>query len=52
MSKTHLGGGNTSAFVMPSLPLLEHSLRFPLAVQLLEMAHKDSDHMAVIAVIH
>ena len=34
------------------LPLFERSSRLPLPVQLLQRAHKDSDHTAVIAVIH
>ena len=33
-------------------PLLECSLRLPLAVQPLGNAHEDSDHTAMIAVIH
>ena len=51
-SETHLGGGDTSAFVSPWPPLLEHSLRLPVAVPFLAKAHEDSDHMVVIAVIH
>ena len=49
---THLGGGDMSAFVSLSATLLERSLRLPLAVQLLGNAHKESDHMAMIAVVH
>ena len=33
-------------------PFLERSLRLPLAVQLLRKAHEDSDHTAMIAVVH
>ena len=50
--ETHLGGGDMSAFVFPWLPLLVHSLRLPVAVPFLGKAHEDSDHTAVIAVIH
>ena len=38
--------------VSPWPPLLERSLRLPVAVPFLAKAHEDSDHMAVIAVIH
>ena len=41
-----------SAFVSPWLPLLERSLRLPVAVPFLGKAHEDSDHTAVIAVVH
>ena len=41
-----------SAFVSPWLPLLERSLRLPVAVPFLGKVHEDSDHTAVIAVIH
>ena len=33
-------------------PLLEHSVRLSLPVQLSQKAHKDSDHTVVIPVIH
>ena len=33
-------------------PLLERSLRLPVAVPFLGKAHEDSDRMAVIAVVH
>ena len=33
-------------------PLLEHSLRLPVAVQPPGKAHKDSDHTTVIGVVH
>ena len=33
-------------------PLLERSLRLPVAVPFLGKAHEDSDHTAVIAVVH
>ena len=39
-------------FVSPWPPLLERSLRLPVAVPFLAKAHEDSDHMAVIAVVH
>ena len=48
-AETHLGGGDTSAFVSPWPPLLERSLRLPVAVPFLGKAHEDSDHTAVIA---
>ena len=42
-----------SAFVSPWLPLLERSLRLPVAVvPFLGKAHEDSDHTAVIAVVY
>ena len=41
-----------SAFVSPWPPLLERSLRLPVAVPFLGKAHEDSDHTAVIAVVH
>ena len=52
ITETHLGGGDTSAFVSPWPPLLVRSLRLPVAVTFLAKAHEDSDHMAVIAVVH
>ena len=51
-AETHLGGGDTSAYVSPWPPLLERSLRLPVAVPFLAKAHEDSDHMAVIAVVN
>ena len=51
-AEIHLGGGDTSAYVSPWPPLLERSLRLPVAVPFLAKAHEDSDHMAVIAVVH
>ena len=50
--KLTFGGGDMSAFVSPWLPLLERSLRLPVAVPFLGKAHEDSDHTAVIAVVH
>ena len=41
-----------SAFVSPWPPLLERSLRLPVAVPFLGKVHEDSDHTAVIAVVH
>ena len=41
-----------SAFVSPWPPLLERSLRLPVAVPFLGKAHEDSDHTAVIAVVN
>ena len=40
-----------NAFVSPWLPMLERSLRLPVAVPFLGKAHKDSDHTAMIAVV-
>ena len=51
-AETHLGGGDMSAFVSPWPPLLERSLRLPVAVPFLGKAHEDSDHTPVIAVVH
>ena len=51
-AETHLGGGDTSAFVSPWPPLLERSLRLQVAVPFLGKAHEDSDHTAVIAVVN
>ena len=50
-AETHLGGGDTSAFVTRRPPLLDHSLRHSLPVQLLQSAHKVSDHTAMMAVL-
>ena len=50
--KLIFGGGDMSAFVSPWLPLLERSLRLPVAVPFLGKAHEDSDHTAVIAVVY
>ena len=41
-----------SVFVSPWTPLLERSLRLPVAVPFLGKAHEVSDHTAVIAVVH
>ena len=49
---THLGGGDTSAFVSPWPPLLERSLRLPVAVPFLGKVREDSDRTAVITVVH
>ena len=46
--ETHIGGGDTSAFVVPSATIA----RALLAIKLLGMAQEDSDHTAVIAVVH
>ena len=51
-AETHLGGGDTSGFVSPWPPLLERSLRLPVAVPFLGKAHEDSDHTAMIAVVN
>ena len=50
--ETHLGGGDMSAFVSLWSPLLERSLRLPVAVPFLGKAHEDSDHAPMIAVVH
>ena len=50
--ETHLGAGDTSAFVSPWPPLLERFVRQPVAVLFLGKAHEDSDQTAVIAVVH
>ena len=41
-----------SAFVSPWTPLLERSLRLPVAVPFLGKAHEDSDYTVVIAAVH
>ena len=51
-AETHLGGGDMSSFVSPWPPLLQRSLRLLVAVPFLGKAHEDSDHTAVIAVVH
>ena len=47
-AETHLGGGDASAFVVPSARSLSSTL---VASTVLRKPHKDSDHTAVIAVI-
>ena len=54
-AESHLGRGDMSAFVSPYgrwPPLLERSLRLPVAVPFLGKAHEDSDNTAVMAVVH
>ena len=48
-AETHLGGEDMSAFVSPLARALS---RLPVAVPFLGKAHEDSDHTAVIAVVH
>ena len=50
-AETHLGGGDTSAFVV-SLAAIAQTLSTSLAVQPLGKAHEGSDHTVMIAVIH
>ena len=41
-----------SAFVSPLAAIARALLRLPVAVSSLGKAHKDSDHTAVIAIVH
>ena len=50
--ETHLGGGDTSAFVVPSAAIARSLSSMSVASTVLQRTHKDSDHTAVIAVIH
>ena len=50
-AKTHIGGADTSAFVVLSAAIARHSLKLSLAVQPLRKALEDSDHSAMIAVV-
>ena len=51
-AETHLGGGDMSAFVSPLAAIARALHRLPVAVPFLGKAHEDSDHTAVIAVVH
>ena len=51
-AETHLGGGDMSALVSPLAAIARALHRLPVAVPFLGKAHEDSDHTAVIAVIH
>ena len=51
-AETHLGGGDMSAFVSPLAAIAQARSRLPVAVPFLGKAHEDSDHTAVIAVVH
>ena len=51
-AETHLGGGDMSAFVSPLAAIARALHRLPVAVPFLGTAHEDSDHTAVIAVVH
>ena len=41
-----------SAFVLPLVAIAQALSRLPVAVPFLGKAHKDSDHTAVVAVVH
>ena len=51
-AETHLGGGDTSAFVVPSAAIARSLSSTLVAGTVIRRAHKDSDHTAVIAVVH
>ena len=51
-AETHLGGGDMSAFVSPLAAIARALSPLPVAVPFLGKAHEDSDHTAVIAVVH
>ena len=51
-AETHLGGGDMSAVVSPLAAIARALHRLPVAVPFLGKAHEDSDHTAVIAVVH
>ena len=50
--ETHLGGGDMNAFVSPLAAIARALLRLLVAVPFYGKAHEDSDHTAVIAVVH
>ena len=50
--KPHLGGGDTSDFVVPSAAIARSLSSMLVASTVLRRPHKDSDHTAVIAVVH
>ena len=50
--KTHLGGGDTSDFVVPSAAIARSLSSTLVASTVLRRPHKDSDHTAMIAVVH
>ena len=51
--ETHLGDGDTSAFDVPSAAIARSfSSTLVVASTVIRRAHKDSDHTAVIAVVH
>ena len=51
-AENHLGGGDTSAFVVPSAAIARSLSSTLVASTVLRRPHKDSDHTAVIAVVH
>ena len=51
-AETHLGGGDTSAFVVPSAAIARSFSSTLVASTVLRRSHKDSDHTAVITVVH
>ena len=50
--ETHLGDGDTIAFVVPSAAIARSFSSTLVASTVIRRAHKDSDHTAVIAVVH
>ena len=51
-AETHFGGGDTGAFVVPSAAIARSLSSTSGGSTVLRKAHKDSDHTAVIAVVH
>ena len=51
VDETHLGGGDM-AFVSPLAAIARALSRLPVAVPFLGKVHEDSDHTAVMAVVH
>ena len=51
-AEIHLGGGDTMAFVVPSAAIAWLFSSTLVASTVIRRAHKDSDHTAVIAVVH
>ena len=51
-AETQLGGGDTSTFVVRSAAIARSLSSTLFASTLLRRPHKDSDHTAVIAIVH
>ena len=51
-AEAHLGGGDTSTFVVLSAAIARSLSSTLVASTALRRPHKDSDHTAVIAVVH
>ena len=51
-AETHLGGGDTSAFVVPPAAIARSLSSTLVASTTLRRPHKDSDHTAVMQTMH